>query len=223
MHFTKEKKQVLILYGATLGSVFLGVFSSIINTRFGDPVDYGDVRYVQNIITFFASLLLFGFFLSGSRLLAISENENDSKEIRGIMFLILAVASCILCLCTTIAAFVHYRNENLFSLFIISLPVCLFPLLTSYVNTTAQGDNHFGRLALARLAPPALYVGLSYLIFSMYGATSKRMILLQWGGATAILLGIIVSQKTSFSNLKSKFELLKKKIKNTVFICMLAR
>ncbi len=217
MRLTKEKKQVLMLYGATLGSVFLGVFSSIINTRFLDPADYGDVRYVQNIITFIASLLLFGFFLSGSRLLAISKDENNSREIRGTMVVILAVASCILCLSTTIAAFVHYNNGTLFSLFLVSLPVCLHPLLANYVNTTAQGDNHIGRLALARLAPHALYVVFAYIVYSQFGATSVRMILLQWGIATLILLGVIVSQRPSFGNLKSKFELLKEENKRYGF------
>lgn len=217
MRLTKEKKQVAMLYGATLGCVFFGVFSSIINTRFLDPADYGDVRYVQNIITFVASLLLFGFFLSGSRLLALSKDENDSRKIRGAMFVILAVASVILCLSTTIAAFIHYNNRNLFTLFLVSLPVCLHPLLANYVNTTAQGDNHIGRLAFARLIPPILYVGIAYLVYSQFGASSVKMILLQWGIATLILSGIIVSQKPSFLNLKEKFALLKKENKQYGF------
>lgn len=217
MQITREKKQVVLLYGATLGSVFFGVFSSIINTRFLDPTNYGDVRYVQNIISFIASLLLFGFFLSGSRLLAISKDEKNSREIRGIMIVILAVASGILCLSTTITAFIHYSNRILFSLFLISLPVCLNPLLVNYVNTTAQGDNHIGRLAIARLSPLILYVGIAYLVYSKFGATSVRMILLQWGIATIILCGVIISQKPSFLNLKSKFELLKKENKQYGF------
>ena len=217
MQLAKEKKQVVMLYGATLGSVFLGVFSSIINTRFLAPTDYGDVRYVQNIITFVASLLLFGFFLSGSRLLAVSKDENNSREIRGTMVVILVVASAILCLSSAIAAFVHYNNGNLFTLFLVSLPVCLHPLLANYVNTTAQGDNHIGRLAFARLMPPVLYVGIAYLIYSRFGASSVMMILLQWGIATLILLGVVISQRPSFSNLKEKFELLKKENKQYGF------
>ena len=66
MKFTKQTKQVVILYASTLSGVLLGVVASIINTRFLSPADYGDVRYVQNIINFIASLLLFGYFLSGS-------------------------------------------------------------------------------------------------------------------------------------------------------------
>lgn len=89
MKFTKQTKQVVILYASTLSGVLLGVVASIINTRFLSPADYGDVRYVQNIINFIASLLLFGYFLSGSRLLAISSGESESRRIRGCMIVIL--------------------------------------------------------------------------------------------------------------------------------------
>ena len=50
MKLSKSKIQVLYLYVSTLVGVILGVLISIINTRYLDPVDYGDVHYVQNII-----------------------------------------------------------------------------------------------------------------------------------------------------------------------------
>ena len=96
MKFTKQTKQVVILYASTLSGVLLGVVASIINTRFLSPADYGDVRYVQNIINFIASLLLFGYFLSGSRLLAISSGESESRRIRGCMIVILGGALVVL-------------------------------------------------------------------------------------------------------------------------------
>ena len=63
---SKQNKQVVILYASTLLGTLLGVLSSVINTRFLDPIDYGDVRYVQNIINLIASLLLFGYSRSGT-------------------------------------------------------------------------------------------------------------------------------------------------------------
>ena len=148
---SKEKKQVAFLFAATIFGVFFGVLCSIINTRFLNPRDYGDVRYVQNIIQFVASLLLFGYFLSGSRMLALSKDEFRSRIIRGVMVLILLAASFVLALSMVICYFINSNsNPTVAYLFLISIPVCFYPLLLNYINTVAQGDNHIGRLAISR-------------------------------------------------------------------------
>lgn len=190
----------------TMSGVFLGVLSSIINTNFMDPKDYGDVRYIQNIIGFIASLLLFGYFLSGSRLLALSNEETHSQRIRGAMVIILIIASLVLFASTGMCFFIHSNDYNLAYLFLVSLPVCFNPLLLNYINTTAQGDNHIGRLSITRLLPALLYVIVAYFIYSQFGATSSRMILLQWGIATVIYICIIISTQPRFDNLKPIFK-----------------
>jgi len=155
MKIEKQKQQVIILYVATLLGTQLGIIASIINTRYLNPLDYGDVRYVQNIINFISSLLLFGYFLSGSRLLALSKSKKDSQQIRGIMIIILGVSIGILMLSTLTVSLLHYKQEQVANLFFLSIPVCAFPLLSNYINTTAQGDNHIGRLAVSRVLPDA--------------------------------------------------------------------
>ena len=81
MNSTKQSKQAILLYVSTLLGTLLGVLSSIVNTRFLSPEDYGDLRYVQNIINFISIILLLGYFQSGSRLLALSHDEKKSKKI----------------------------------------------------------------------------------------------------------------------------------------------
>lgn len=187
--------------------VVLGVLASIINTRFLSPVDYGDVRYVQNIINFVASLLLFGYFLSGSRLLALSKDEYRSKTIRGLMLIVLFVACLALALSMLVCYAIHVnKNEHLSWLFLVSLPVCFFPLFLNYINTVFQGDNFIGRISIARLVPSLVYVCLAYFFFSQYGATSERMILLQWGVYTAILLVVILSAHPKIADVKKNFK-----------------
>lgn len=202
---SKQNKQVILLYVSTVLGLLLGLLSSIINTRFLDPLSYGDVRYVQNIISFIASLLLFGYFLSGSRLLALSTSEEKSRKIRGCMIVILLAASVVLVFGSFLNYFFHYANPSLAILFIISLPVCLNPLLLNYINTTAQGDNHIVRLSVARLLPAFIYIPLAYWVYKAYGATSTRMILLQWGVHTVVALVIIFSARPSFKNLRATF------------------
>ena len=203
---TKHNIQVLYLYAATLSGSLLGFVTSIVNTHFLTDSEYGDVRYVQNLITLFASLLLFGYFLSGSRLLALSKDERESRKIRGAMVVVLFVCSAILVAMTLGAGLFHSGKNDLCSLFMVSLPVCFYPLLTNYMNTTAQGDNHIGRLALSRLLPALLYIPVAYFIYTGYGATPKLMALLQWGIYSVVLILLVVSTKPSFKNLGPVFK-----------------
>lgn len=214
---SKQNKQVLLLFVSTLGGTFLGLLSSIINTRFIDPVDYGDVRYVQNIITFISTLLLLGYFLSGSRLLALSKHEMFSRKVRGAMITILAIASCVLVLSILFCAFMHRSNGVILHLFLIASPISFSYLFTNYINTTAQGDNHIGRLATARLLPTLIYVIIAFVIYSVYGANSDKMIMLQNGLPTIVLLLIIISTKPAFRNLKPIFADLNRENKNYGF------
>lgn len=207
MKITKEKRQVSVLYISTLLGVLLGVLSSIINTRFLDTSSYGDVRYVQNIINFISSLLLFGYFLSGSRLLALSNNESYSRRIRGGLVIILCIAGGVLMLSCFICYLIHINSSPIVAqLFLISIPVCLSPLLSNFINTTAQGDNHIGRLSLARLLPLAVYIPMAYCVFILTGASSTKMMILQFGLQTIILFLIIYSTKPVFINLKPIFK-----------------
>lgn len=201
---SKHNVQVIYLYASTLLGSLLGFATSIVNTHFLSEADYGDVRYVQNLISFLASLLLFGYFLSGSRLLALSKEENQSRNIRGAMVLILLLCGILLVLGTLMTGMLHH-NTLVRHLFFISLPVCFYPLLTNYINTTAQGDNHIGRLAVSRVLPALLYVPVAYVVYRCVGATSTLMVLLQWGMYCAVLIVVVVSTRPAFRKLKSVF------------------
>lgn len=196
-----QRKQAVLLYASSLIGVALGVLSSIVNTRFLCPTDYGDVRYVQNIINFIASLLLFGYFMSGSRMLALSDDKTDCRRIKGVMTLILAFCGAILVASVVGCALLHSNKPVVSSLFLVSLPVCLCPLLLNYIEQTAEGDNQIGRLSLARLLPYLLYVPAGYLVYKYIGATSSTMILLQWGIYTMVYAVIIISTRPLFGHL----------------------
>lgn len=200
-----QKKRILLLYTSTLVGTLLGVMASVINTRFLNPIEYGDVRYVQNIINFMASLLLFGYFLSGSRLLALSDSKEKSRKIRGCLILVLIVASILLFLGTFVNYYFHSDRPDLANLFLVSLPVCLYPLLNNYINNTAQGDSHIGRLAVSRSIPSLLYIPIAFLLYNFYGATPSRMILLQWGIYSLVLVLVIISTMPIFENIKKVF------------------
>lgn len=216
---SKQKKQVLFLYGSSVLGLLIGVLNSVLNTRSLEPVLYGDVRYVQNIISFISSLLLVGFFVSGSRLLALSKDENYSRRIRGAMVVILSVTIVIVMLSMAIlcAYSLYCGQKNLLVLYLAAIPCCGNVLMLNYVNTTAQGDNHIGRISIARLLPSTIYLVVAYLVFSRYGASPVLMLSLFNGIAVVVLFCVIVSTRPSFKDLKESFSLLKEENKSYGF------
>lgn len=206
MNFTKQKRQILVLYASTISGVLMGMLSSIVNTRFLSPAEYGDVRYIQNIINFIAAFLLFGYFLSGSRLMALSDDTAYTRRIKGTMIIILCVACLALCLSMPVCHLLHTDRPGIAMLFLASMPVCFYPLFMNYIEQTTAGDNQMGRLALARILPYAVYLPSAFIIYSRYGATSTRMVLLQWGIYSLVYIGIIISTKPVFRQLKPVWE-----------------
>lgn len=216
---SKQQKQVLLLYGSSVLGLFIGVLNSVLNTRSLEPGLYGDVRYVQNIISFVSSLLLFGYFVSGSRLLALSKDEQYSRRIRGIMCVILAITILVVMLTMTCLYFISSAQgkDNLSLLYLIAIPCCGNVLMLNYINTTSQGDNHIGRISIARLLPSAIYFCIAYFVYKYFGATPSRMLAIFNGTAVVVLFLVIASTKPSFVDLRASFRLLREENKTYGF------
>lgn len=213
---SKQVNQVVILYASTLIGVAIGVLNSVINTRALSPELYGDYRYVQNIIAFVSSLLVLGYFTSGSRLLAISKDEGHSRKIRGVMCVILCVTIAILMLVMTVM-YLTNNKEAMNQLYLYSIPLCGSNLMLNYINTTAQGDNHIVRIAIARVIPSLLYCVIAYIIYKTFSATPGLMLLLYNGIAILVLLFVILSTHPSFVNLRDSFHELREENKTYGF------
>lgn len=219
MKLTKSKLQVLYLYVSTLVGVILGVFISIINTRYLDPVEYGDVHYVQNIINFFSGLMLFGYFVSGCRLLAIAKNKKEANEIKGAMTVILgltvAVMMVIMAICGVVHSFILHKPFS--HLFYYIIPFSGYALCLNYINTSSQGDNSIGMIALARLLPSVVYLAAIAIVFNTFGATSILALLLNTGISFIILTILILHNHPSFHNFKESWKKLQEENKKYGF------
>jgi O-antigen/teichoic acid export membrane protein len=109
----------------------------------------------------------------------------------------------------------HYILHRDFAwLFYITITVCGSVLLLNYMNTTAQGDNSIYSIAAARLLPSAIYLGVAYLVYSHFGASSWLMLVLQNGIALIVLSTIILYNNPSFKNLKQTFKALREENKS---------
>ena len=201
---SRSARQAIVLYGATLLGVLLGILSSVVNTRFLAPTEYGDVRYVQNFITLIATFFFVGHFYAGSRLLALAKDEAQARRLRGALVVVLVVVSLALMGATALCGACHDRL-SLILLFLMSVPVCLQPLLYNYIYFVLPGDNQIGRVSLSRILPLLIYVPVAYLVYSRSGATAEKMMLLQWGIATLVFIGIIASTRPRFAGLRANY------------------
>lgn len=206
------KNQTFILFFSSILGVGLGLCSSILNTRFLTPEEYGNYRYVYNIISFIASLLLFGYFVSGCRLLAISNDKKRISQINGAMVLILLATIVVMILSMIFSFWIQSKssNQSVAPLFLISIPVCGAPLILNYINTTFQGENRIIELSVARLLPYMLYLPLGYYWYTHYGSNASTLMLLQNGCSIVVLTSLIIYIKPTFQGLKPIFKQLHK-------------
>lgn len=211
MNITKSKRQILLLYSCTIIGVFIGVLVSILNTSNLCPSEYGDVRYINNIIALISGLFLFGYFVSGCRLLAVSKTREEAREIKGIMLVILFGTVLLMMLVMAgLGVFYNVVLEKPYAnLFFVAIPFCGSTILLNYINTSSQGDNSIGMIAKARLIPGVAYLIIGFLIYYYYGASSTKMILLQNGTYFIVLLILIILNRPSFKNLKVSWQKLK--------------
>lgn len=211
MNLNKSKRQVILLYSCTIIGIFLGVLVSIVNTRFLEPSSYGDVRYVNNIIAFFSGIFLFGYFVSGSRLLALAKDKDEANKIKGGLVFILGITIILMIVVMLISGFIHdyCLHKKFYYLFYLVVPVCGSTLLLNYINTSSQGDNSITTIAFARLLPQLIYIIIAFLVYKYSGASAEKMLLLQNGIAVIILLLLIFKNSPNFSSLKQTLYKLK--------------
>lgn len=208
MSISKSKKQIVYLYCSTIGGILMGVLVSVLNTHSLEPAAYGDVRYINNIIGFFSGIFLFGYFVSGSRLLALAETKEEASQIKGALICILGITILLMMIVMTIGGIIHhyYLHKTYYELFYFVLPVCGSTLLLNYINTSSQGDNSISTIAIARILPQLIYLMIAFFIYKYYGATSIRMLLLQNGITAIILIILIFNNSPKFSLLKETFQ-----------------
>lgn len=216
MNLGKSKKQIILLYSSTIIGVFLGILVSILNTRYLDPSSYGDVRYVNNIIAFFSGIFLFGYFVSGSRLLALSKNKEETNQIKGGLVFILGITVVLMIIVMIISGLVHnfYLHKSYYYLFYLVIPVCGSTLLLNYINTSSQGDNSITTIALARILPQSLYLIIAFVIYKLSGASAEKMLFLQNGISLIVLAVLILNNSPNFSHIKISLKKINKENKN---------
>ena len=164
----KKIAQAGSLYISSAAGSIIAFGTTVLNTRLLGPNQYGDLRFLQNLFVFCASLLTFGVFFSGGRLLALKRYENYRQKLIGNLFIFAAVISIVLFLVLLIFSYFEERifNNNLEHTIRLFLPLLFVLPFQLCFEDIMQGDNRIIELSLFRFIPNALF--LSVALFYSY-------------------------------------------------------
>ena len=121
-----EKYGVVILYIATIAGLGFSFFGSILNSRLLSKELFGDFKYIQNFIMLLSFLVNFGFYYSGGRLIASTEDKNKIAVLKGYLISI-SIGGLLLMLLTTLVIGLGWHK--LLSADLFKLTITIFPLL----------------------------------------------------------------------------------------------
>ena len=200
----KKFKQVGSLYISMVLGIIIGIVVSVINTRLLGPKQYGDLKFLQNLFSFVVTFLTLGVFVSGSRLLALKNNETIKHQLIGNLLLLATAISIILIIGLFIFSFFEekiFHNElgrviRIFSplLFVFPFQLCLSNIM--------QGDNRIYELSVFQIGPRILYIigAITFNYFVHLSLTSALGI--QLFALALIILIMIIRFKPEFVNIK---------------------
>jgi O-antigen/teichoic acid export membrane protein len=175
--FHPKVKQASWLYAGMTGSLILGIVNSIVTARFLSPTGFGDYRYVLNVFQLFSSILYLGFYVSGSRLLAINNEQEIEKSIKGALVFISICLSIVLSFGSILFSIFQHANNSAYlsSLFIILSPLLFGYQLKTMFETSFQGENRIKELSFIQVLPQSFFLLSIISVFLISGHVSVQL------------------------------------------------
>jgi O-antigen/teichoic acid export membrane protein len=211
----KENNQIIILYGAFVLSIFLGIGVSVVNTKLLNPTEYGAFKLLSNIFVLVCSLTSFGYFNSVGRLVAQKENEDLRPGLFGgglvIAFLVALLMSSILFVFSFVSDYLFKAHvTEMLKLF---LPlVFVFPLRICIENI-CQGDNRIKTLSALRILPQSLYFFCAIAIGYLWHFSLFLALFLQIGVLAIVIFVVTLHLRPNVSLKKNIFQIIQQENK----------
>ena len=168
-----EKYSVPILYIATILGLGLSFFGSIINSKLLSKEFFGDWKYVQNYLMMVSYFVNFGFYYSGGRLIAATDDTKRISTLKGYM-LYQCLASLVIMFIITICIGTFWQkllDANLFHLLLVMFPLFIVQPLMFYLEAIFQAERKLLSLSIYKVLPPLLYL-FSLLLFQSYSTNN---------------------------------------------------
>jgi len=158
----KDKKNlgVLLLYVSTIVGLGFNFLGSILNSKMLSKESFGDFKYIQSYLLLLNSVINFGFFQSGSRIIAVAENKKKGQIIKGYL-LYLCVAGLIIMFVLTLGIRLlgtRVLSDRVFHYLLIFFPLFIAHPLMNYFESAFQAERKLLSFSLYKLVPPIAYI-----------------------------------------------------------------
>lgn len=215
-HNLKRVKKPAILYLSMILNLLLGFIVTKINTTLLSVAEYGMFSLCINTIVFTHVFFSCGLFEASSRLIAVEQYKQKTKEISGTTIILTVILGiffnlAILCLSQFFDSIFKIRINFLLFLF---FPFVFAILFQSMFQIILRGLGHIGKLSVFTFLPRLFYV-ISMLLLSMLGVfTLKNSIYAYLLNILIVVIAFIFILKPSFKHIKYHFNKLISEVKN---------
>ena len=195
-----EKNGVILLYIATIIGVGFSFFSSVLNSRMLSKELFGDWKYIQNYLMMISYFVNFGFYYSGGRLIAATDDGKRISIFKGYM-LLSCTAGLVIMLITTIVVGVFFTkllSPELFRLSLVMFPLFIIHPLMFYFESIFQAERKLINYSLYKVMPAFLYVAALYLFRSFSTGSLYFNALLYYATYFIVFAFFIIKDKQVF-------------------------
>lgn len=195
-----ENYGVIILYIATILGLGIGFFGSVLNSRLLSKELFGDWKYLQNYLMMISYFVNFGFFASGGRLIAATNDKKRIGIFKGYMIYVCAAGLFVIIIVTVFTGLLWHKilNQSLFHLTLFMFPLFIIHPLTFYFESTFQAERKLIGLSMFKVLPSLLYVGLLYLFKSYSQGSIYYNAVLFYGSSFIVFLIFLLIDKPIF-------------------------
>lgn len=206
-----KKHSVKILFAASLISLALSFFGTVLNSRLLSKELFGDWKYLQNFMILVSYLVNFGLYSSGGRLIAATNDKIKVRTYKGYMLYFALFGFSIIILTTLFTGlfFPKLLSGSLFHLALLMMPFFIIHPLNFYFEATFQGERKLVSLAIFRVIPPLTYVALLYIFKSHSTGNIYYNAMLYYGSYFAVFILLLLDDKPIFKKGTSEWKDLK--------------
>jgi O-antigen/teichoic acid export membrane protein len=158
----KDRKSfgVFLLYVSTIVGLGFSFLATVINSKMLSKEAFGDFKYIQSYLLLLNSLINFGFFQSGSRIIAASNDERKNKIIKGYLIYLCVAGLVIMFVITLIVKLFGTRvlSDRVFHYMLIFFPLFLAHPLMNFFDSTFQAEKKLISYSMYKLMPPIAYI-----------------------------------------------------------------